>query len=84
MVKNPPASAAEAGDTSLIPGAGRSPGNPLQYSYLKKIQWTEEPGRLQSLGHRKSDITEHKSTWEKSDKEKTSLQTLRWKQIKQA
>ena len=35
-------------------------------------------------GHRESDITEHKSTWERSDKEKTSLQTLRWKQIKQA
>ena len=35
MVKNPPAN---AGDTSLIPGLGRSPGegndNPLQYSCL--------------------------------------------------
>ena len=36
MVKNPPAN---AGDASLIPGLGRSPGegngNPLQYSYLE-------------------------------------------------
>ena len=37
-VKNPPAN---AGDTSSIPGLGRSPevgnGNPLQYSYLGNI-----------------------------------------------
>ena len=35
VVKDPPAN---AGDTSLIPGSGRSPGggngNPLQYSFL--------------------------------------------------
>ena len=35
-VKNPPAN---AGDTGLIPGSGRSPGegndNPLQYPYLE-------------------------------------------------
>ena len=34
-----------------IPGLGRSPeagySNPLHYSYLKKISWTGEPGRLQ-------------------------------------
>ena len=38
MVKNPPASAGDAGDRGLIPGLGRSPGegngNPLQYSCL--------------------------------------------------
>ena len=37
MVKNPPAN---AGDVSLIPGSGRSPGvgndNPFQYSCLEK------------------------------------------------
>ena len=37
-VKNPPASAGDAGDTSSIPGSGRSPGggngNPLQCSCL--------------------------------------------------
>ena len=36
MVKNPPASAGETGDSGSIPGLGRSPGegigNPLQYS----------------------------------------------------
>ena len=47
------ASACSAGDLGLIPGSGRSPGegngNPLQYSCLE-IPWTEEPGRLQSMG----------------------------------
>ena len=37
VVKNPPASAGDAGDTSLIPGSGRPPGggkgNSLQYSF---------------------------------------------------
>ena len=32
MVKNPPAN---AGDKELIPGSGRSPTNPLQYSCLE-------------------------------------------------
>ena len=44
MVKNPPAN---AGDVSLIPGLGRSPGegngNPLQYSCLEnpvdRVAW---------------------------------------------
>ena len=46
-VKNPPAN---AGDASSIPGSGRSPGggksNPLQYSCLEKVPWTEEPSSL--------------------------------------
>ena len=50
VVENLPA---DAGDVSLIPGLGRSPGegngNPLQYSCLA-IPGTEEPDRLQSLG----------------------------------
>ena len=37
-VKNPPASAGDAGEVGSIPGLGRSPGegngNPLQYSCL--------------------------------------------------
>ena len=49
-VKNPPAN---AGDTGSISGSGRSPGegndNPLQYSCLGN-PWTEEHGRLQSMG----------------------------------
>ena len=50
VVKNPPAN---VGDSSSIPGSGRSPGegngNPLEY-YCLEIPWTEGPGRLQSLG----------------------------------
>ena len=30
--------------------AGEGNGNPLQYSYLEKIPWTEEPAGLQSMG----------------------------------
>ena len=42
-----------AEDLGLIPGLGRSPrgghSNPLQY-LAWRIPWTEEPGRLQSMG----------------------------------
>ena len=44
--KNPSAS---AGDTGLIPGSGRSPGEEMAtYSSILawEIQWTEEPGGL--------------------------------------
>ena len=58
MVKNPPANTADSRDVGWIPGLGRSPGeengNPLRYSCLGKISWTEEPGRLQSMGLQKS------------------------------
>ena len=50
MVKNLPAS---AGDVSLIPGWGRSPGGGMatHSSILAwRIPWTEEPGGLQSMG----------------------------------
>ena len=54
MVKHPPDN---AGDTGLISGLGRSPGeengNPLQYSCLE-IPWTEEPGGVQSMWSQKS------------------------------
>ena len=47
------ASACNVEDLGSSPGSGRSPGegngNPLQYSSLE-IPWTEEPGRLQSMG----------------------------------
>ena len=50
MVK---ASAYIAGDLGSIPGSGRSPGegngNPFS-TLARKITWTEEPGRLQSMG----------------------------------
>ena len=45
MVKNPPAN---AGDTGLIPGSGRSPGEgkgtPLQYSCLENPMDGSPPG----------------------------------------
>ena len=45
----------EAGDVSSIPGLGKYPGgehgNPLQHSFqARKIPWTEEPDRLQTIG----------------------------------
>ena len=43
----------------LIPGLGRSReehGNPLQYFCLE-IPWTEEPGRLQSMGSQRVNTT---------------------------
>ena len=51
-------SAWNAGDLYSIPGLGRSPGEgngyPLQYTHSSilawRIPWTEEPGRLQSMG----------------------------------
>ena len=53
-------SACNAGDLGSIPGSGRSPGeghgNPLQYSCLEN-PWTEETGRLQSMGLQELDIT---------------------------
>ena len=49
-------SACNMGDWGSIHGSGRSPGegngNPLQYSCLEKIPRTEEPGGLQSMGHK--------------------------------
>ena len=49
----------------MIPGLGRCPregnGNSLQYSCLEN-PWTEEPGRLQSMGLQESDTTKRLST----------------------
>ena len=47
------ASAYNAGDLGSIPGSGRSPGegNGNHSTTLAwKIPWTEDPGRLQSMG----------------------------------
>ena len=56
MVKNPLTNAGDTRDMDSIPESGRSPGvrngNGLQYSCLK-IQWTEEPEGLQSIGSQK-------------------------------
>ena len=54
------ASAYNGGDPSSNPGSGRSPGegNGTHSSPLAwKIPWTEEPGRLQSMGLKESDST---------------------------
>ena len=57
VVKNLPASTEDAGDTSLIPGSGQSPGggngNPLQYSCLgnpmdRGAWWTTVSGFAKS------------------------------------
>ena len=53
MVKNPLANARDIRDTRLIPGLGRSPeeGTTTHSSILAwRIPWTEEPGRLWSIG----------------------------------
>ena len=58
MVKNPSANAGDARDMGSIPGSGRSlgVGDATHFSILaRKFPWTEEPGRLQSRGHKESD-----------------------------
>ena len=49
--------ASNARDLGSIPGLGRSPGggngNPHSSILAWKIPWTEEPGRLQSMGLQK-------------------------------
>ena len=47
------ASVWNAGDPGSIPGSGRSPGEEMAIhssTIAWKIPWTEEPGRLQSMG----------------------------------
>ena len=55
-------SAYNAGDLGSISRLGRAPGegngNPLQWAVAWRILWTEEPGRLQSMGHKELDMTE--------------------------
>ena len=53
MVKNLPANVGGIRDVGLIPGSGRSPRreNAILSSILAwRVPWTEEPGRLQSMG----------------------------------
>ena len=35
----------------------------------KTISWIEEPGRLQSMGHKESDTAEQLSTWVRKTQE---------------
>ena len=58
MVENPPAMAGVEGS---IPGSGRSHGEGMAvHSHIPawRIAWTEEPGGLQSMGHKEPDMTE--------------------------
>ena len=53
VVKNLPANAGDSRDTGSIPGSGRSPGVGNGNSSIlvwRIIPWTEEHGRLQTLG----------------------------------
>ena len=57
---------ANAGDSGLIPGSGRSPGrgngNLFQYSCLEKSHGQRSLASYSPWGHRESDMTEYKST----------------------
>ena len=52
MVKNPPADAGDAGNSDLIPGWKDFLEGMATHSGIHawRIPWTEEPGRLQSIG----------------------------------
>ena len=58
VVKNLPANAEAAGDVGSIPESGRFPWRkkwqPTPVFLPGKIPWTEESGRLQSMGSQKS------------------------------
>ena len=61
-VKNPLASAGDVRDTVLNPGSERSPEREMtaHSSILAwRIPWTEEPGKLQSIGSQRIDTTKH-------------------------
>ena len=55
------ASAGNEGDLGSIPGLGISPEKEMAtHSSIRawKLPWTEDPGRLQSMGSKMSDMTE--------------------------
>ena len=57
VLKNLPANAGDTGDAGSISESGRSPGEGIatHSSILGwRMPWTEEPGRLQSMGSGKS------------------------------
>ena len=67
VVENWPANTADIRDGVPIPESEKSPGgghdNPLQYSCWR-IPWTEEPGKLQSIGsHRRCTQLKQLSTY---------------------
>ena len=61
VVKNLPANAGDARDAGSVPELGRSPeGENGNHSSILawRIPWTEEPGGLQFMGLKESDMTE--------------------------
>ena len=61
-MKNPPANPGDARDSDLIPGSKRSLEKEMAtHSRILtwKIPWTEQPGGIQSTGHKELDTTEH-------------------------
>ena len=62
VVKNLPAKAGDAGDSSSIPGLRNSPGegnsNPLQYSCLGDAEGQGDLAHCNSWGHKESDMIE--------------------------
>ena len=65
MVKNPPAGAEDTGDTGFLPRLGRSLVKAVvtHSSILAwEIPWTEECGRLQSMGLQRVERTMQLST----------------------
>ena len=51
VIKNLPAKVGGIRDVGLIPGLGRSPGGGHSLVFFPgESPWTEEPGRLQSMG----------------------------------
>ena len=60
---NPPMNTEDAGDTSSIPGLGKSPGegngNPLQYSCLENPMDTGARWATVHQGCKESEVTEH-------------------------
>ena len=76
VVRNLPANVGDTGDLGLILRLGRSPrggnGNHCMASHSRtlawKLPWTEEPGRLQSMGsrrvgHNESDLAAAAATY---------------------
>ena len=61
MVKNPPSSTGDAGDSGVVPLLGRFPGggngNPSSI-FAWESPWTEEPGECSPCDCREPDMTD--------------------------
>ena len=74
VVANLPASAGDTRVMGSIPGVGRSPGGGNGNALLENSMWTEEPGGLQSSGHKELDATEPTPMQPHSHRRDTCLQ----------